>query len=523
MTEAILLEGGAVVDGSGAGPRSADVLVVDGKIEAVGRSLAGYRTAERIDVRDAYVLPGFVDVHAHDDLAVFTSERLEPKLRQGVTLDVVGNCGHGGAPTSTRADLSAYSAPILGGAGGSMAGRRWPAFSDYLEAIAQAPRATHVAALVPHGPLRAAVLGVERRPATRAEVGRMTRLLDEALAAGAVGLSLGLMYPPGNAAGSDELRALAETVGRHGKLLVAHVRNEADRILDSIAELAELGLAGGCPVHVSHLKVTSPANHGRMPEVLEALEGWRRHGVDVTADVYPYVAGSTTAATLFPPWAADRGLDSLLGAMREQRDRIVEELLQPWGDLENYFRSLGPERIHLGGASLAAHAAERGQDAADCLVDLVQAAEGNLPVVLFQQSETDIRTALSWPYTMIGSDGLPLPSGPVHPRLYGTFPRVLSRYTGPTLGWGEAVRRMTSLPAARFGFPGRGTICAGGVADLVVVRPDRLEDTATYDDPRRFPHGVELVLVGGAPAWQPGRDLTTRGGLVRTVRAGLTR
>lgn len=348
----LILHGGSVVDGLGGDPYRADVVVEDDRIVGVHPLATGPpdsrdESVRLIDATDRFVLPGFVDVHAHDDLAVLSPTLTTPKVRQGVTLDVVGNCGHGCAPNDGTSALAAYSAPILGNFPPDAC---WPTFDAYLETLAAERRAVNVAALVPHGPLRAAVIGPVRRKATADEVRVMADLLFDALSAGAAGLSLGLMYSPGNAADHNELEALATVVQRHRKLLVAHLRNEGDRILHSIEEFATLGLYSGCALHVSHLKVTSPRNHGRMPEVLDALQRWRDRGVDITADIYPYVAGSTTAATLFPSWTTAEGLPTLLSVLRTQRDRVLHDLTRPWDELENYFLSLGPDLIHIGRA-----------------------------------------------------------------------------------------------------------------------------------------------------------------------------
>ncbi|MGW5366539.1 N-acyl-D-amino-acid deacylase family protein [Actinopolymorpha pittospori] len=528
----LLVRGGTIVDGHGTAPREADVLLDGSGIAEVGTNLTAPPGAEVLDASGLHVLPGFVDVHAHDDVAVLKPGFLDPKLRQGVAVTVVGNCGHGCAPVSAGTDLASYSAPILGSFPAEVS---WTSFPGYLDTVETAARTTHVAALVPHGPLRAAAMGVERRPASAAETARMCDLLDEALAAGAAGMSLGLMYPPGNAAQDDELVALARVVARRDKLLVAHLRNEGDRILNSLAELAGLARRSRCAIQVSHLKVTSPANHGRMPEVLDALDALRAEGVDVTADVYPYDAGSTTASTLFPPWTVDGGLGSLLAALGDPvtRRRVVEELARPWPELENYFHTLGPGGIRLlgfsrpehrrfEGRSLAAIAPALGMPAAECLADLVLAERGGLSVVLFQLAEPDIRAALAWPWTMVGSDGLPLDRGAVHPRLYGTFPRVLARYADvvPGLGFAEAVRRMTMVPARRFGLGGRGGIAPGQVADLVLVDRFRLADPATYDEPRRYAEGIEAVLLAGKLAWTRGGRVEQHGALVRAGSVG---
>jgi dihydroorotase/N-acyl-D-amino-acid deacylase len=516
----LILRGGRVFDGVASTGASADVRVVSGRIDEVAPRLAAPPDATVIDVAGRSVVPGFIDVHSHDDLAVRKSGGVEPKIRQGVTSTVVGNCGHGCAP-SAEALMRDYSAPVLGT---FPVDARWDSFPAYLATLASRSHRINVAALAPHGPLRWSVLGAESRAADQTERAEICARAAECLAAGAVGISLGLMYQPGNAADTAELEALAAVAARRGKLLVAHLRNEASRLLESIDEFLALGRRTGCALHISHLKVTAPANFGAMPQVIEKLDSARAEGIDVTADVYPYLAGSTTIATLFPQWALRGGLPQTL-ADPAQRARVKADLRADWGALENYYRSLGPERIRLVGFSTSENASLEGQSIAeaaaqtglapdDCLVELTIAEKAQLAVILFQIDESDLRAALGWPWTMIGSDGLPTGGARTHPRLYGTFPRVLSRYRAQ-LGFGEAIRKMTSLPAQRFGLADRGVIAAGRAADLAVIEPDALRDRATFDNPRQFPNGVIEVVLNGEPALavdrRSGRFLTGRG------------
>lgn len=514
----MILRGGTVVDGASA--TRADIRITGPVIDAVGPDIQG---PGEFDASGLDVLPGFIDVHSHDDVAVLKPGFLEPKVRQGVTLTVVGNCGHGCAP-SVGELLEDYSTPVLGRFPGD---RKWLTFPQYLDDVAAGRRTTNVAALVPHGPLRFAAVGAEQRPATPAEMAGMCAALDDALSAGAAGLSLGLMYTPGNAATGEELAALARIVARHGKLLVAHIRNEGHRIVESLDEMLRLARSADCAVHISHLKVASPANHGRMPEIVETLDSARDSGIDVTADIYPYIAGSTTVATLFPLWALDGGVESLLSRLRNpaERRRIQAAIAEPWSELENNFRSVGPSGIVLSGFSLPEHAGFEATTLADvagtlelppaeALCELVLAERARMSIIVFHMDEADVRVALAWPWTMIGSDGLPVESGNVHPRLYGTFPRVLTAYA-ETISFPEATRRMTSLPAGRFGLRGRGVIEPGAAADLVIADRARLRDVATYENPRRFPEGIVGVVVGGEFAWQGAAPTRNLGELVR--------
>ena len=533
----LVLENGLVYDGSGGEPSIADVVVVDGVIRSVGRgaarealALAGETAApshgvqhsdavEYIDATAHEVLPGFVDVHSHDDAALFRPGGILPKTGQGVTTTIVGNCGQGCAPSSRDPALEEYAAPVLGS---FPQGKFWPTFGDYLTDLATTDLGIEAVALVPHAPMRAALLGMSRRPATAVEIATIAAMIGDALDAGALGVSLGLMYSPGDVADRAELVAIAAEVARRGKLLVAHVRNEADLLSDSVIELADLARATGAAIHISHLKVTGPRNKGSMPRVIDQLDALRRDGIDVTADVYPYDAGSTTVMSLFPPSTAERGVESLLDALKHPatRQSIIDGLEHPWvgTSLENQFAAVGPSRILLTGfrmpgneqfegRSIADIALELGVDPRVALTDLVLAELGRLTVIVFHTDIDGMLTALEWPHTLVGSDGLPRESGTVHPRLFGTFSRLLDRYAGAAgpLTRTEAVRRMTTAASERFGIVhsvrGAATVASGirvgAAGNLQLIDPARYADRASYEAPRRSPDGLDAVWLAG--------------------------
>jgi N-acyl-D-amino-acid deacylase len=525
-----------VHDGRGGAAQVADVVVRDGVVAAVGpgaaesvveagrassgldRDRGSDRGGQVIDGRGLEVLPGFVDVHAHDDAALFRPGGVAPKTAQGVTTTVVGNCGQGIAPSpSAPADrsLEQYSTPVLG----PFPDRRWATFGDYVGTSARGALGIHARALVPHAPVRASVLGMVRRPASAGEASRIAGAVGEALDAGAIGVSLGLMYAPGDAADRPELLAIAREVAARDGLLVAHVRNEADGLRASVDELASLGLESGARVHVSHLKVTGPRNVGGMGAIVHHLDDLRERGLDISADVYPYDAGSTTVASLFPPSTADRGVESLLEALRDPASRtsVLAGLEHPWPGttLENQWAAIGPARILLAGfarpenaglegRSVADIAAELGGDPREVLADLVLAERGALTVIVFHTDLEGMRMALAWPHTLVGSDGLPRETGTVHPRLYGTFARLLDVYggTGPSavLTREEAVHRMSVTAHRRFRTVASSSpvgIVPGAAADLQLVDPAAYADRATYAEPRRSPSGVRGVWVAG--------------------------
>ena len=503
---ACLIRRATIQDGI-APPRIRDVLVRDGVIAVVGPDLDRPSDSDVVEADGLELLPGFIDVHTHDDAALFLENGVDPKLRQGVTTSIVGNCGHGCAPSVADRALEDYSTPVLG----PFPDQQWSTFAAYVERLARGGFMINTGVLVPHTPIRASVLGMHRRAAEPAEIDAIADRFADALDAGAAGVSLGLMYTPANSADLAELTAIGHAVARRDKLLVAHLRNEADHLLASLEEFAEIGRVTGAALHVSHLKVTGPKNYGLMPQVIERLDAYRTEGIDITADIYPYDAGSTTAATLLPPSALDQGLPRLIDDLQQPsvRDKIIDALDAPWpGGVENYYASLGPDRIVLAGftvnrqyegRTLTEIAAAQGQGPADALIDLLIEERGRLTVILFQTDPEGIEVALEWPYTLVGSDGLPHRDGYVHPRLYGTFSRILHHYAGPgaALTRPEAIRRMTSAAADRFGLSGKGRIVAGADADLQLIDPHEYRDRATFTAPRQSPTGLVWTMVRG--------------------------
>jgi N-acyl-D-aspartate/D-glutamate deacylase len=453
-----LIRNATVVDGTGGPAVRADVALDAGRIAAVGA--LDPRAWRADDVRDAAGLalcPGFVDVHTHDDTSVIRAPDMWPKLSQGVTTVVVGNCGVSAAPVRLRGDPP-DPMNLLGRAEDF----RYPTFRSYREAVARARPAVNVAALVGHTALRANHMDRLDRAATAAEVAAMRAELVDALGAGALGLSTGLAYANARQAPTAEVLALAEPLAAAGALYATHVRDEFAGVLGAIDEAVRVGRHARVPVVVSHLKCAGPDNWGRSGEALAALDAARR-AHPVGWDCYPYAAGSST-------------LD--LGQVTDRHEITVT-----WSDPH-------PE---MGGRALAEVAAGWG-------TTLLEAARRLQPAgaIYHSMSEDDVRRILRHPATAIGSDGLPNDPRP-HPRLWGAFPRVLGRYCRE-LGLfplTEAVHKMTGLSARRFGLAGRGEVRAGYWADLVLFDPAAVRDAATYADPRRPAEGIVAVWVNG--------------------------
>lgn len=519
----LIISGGEVVDGTGAPPRAADVAVRDGRIAALAApgTLQPGPAAEVLDASGLVVAPGFIDLHSHADFTVQDHPAADTAVHQGVTTLLGGNCGFSPFPVVDAAALS-------GSAGFLASGMefRWTDLDGYAAAVEADPPAINLATQVGHQALRMAAIGADERAATGDELARMRALLTEAAEQGAFGFSTGLIYAPGSYASPDEVAALAATAAEHGMLYSTHMRDETGGLLAAVAEALDAARRSGARLEISHLKAMGPANHGAVDAALAAIEAARADGVDVTADVYPYTASSTTLTSRLPGWAMDGGTARLLERLMERstRNRIAAELRARFG------RDIDPAGIVVAdlpegpysafvGRGLTDLAAELGADPADAAMELLAAHRATVSIVNHAMAPADVATVLSHPLVSVASDGWTLrPEGPgrPHPRSFGTFARVLGRYVREDglLALPEAVRKMTALPAARLGLADRGEVRAGLVADLAVFDPDTVIDNSGFADPWRLATGVRHVLVRGVPVLRDAAATGARPGRV---------
>jgi N-acyl-D-amino-acid deacylase len=450
-----------IIDGSGGEPQTGGVAVSGHRIQAVG-NLDGYSSENTIEGEGKVLAPGFIDAHTHDDLYLIHSPEMLPKISQGVTTVIVGNCGISAAPVQLTGNLP-DPMNLLGHAEAF----RYSTFAAYMEAVNAAEPAVNVAALVGHTALRNNHLDRLDRTATAKEIEAMRMQLSEALAHGALGLSTGLAYLSANSASTEEVMALAEPLSQAGAIYTTHLRSEGEAVLQAMDEAYRIGLHGKVPIVISHLKCAGIDNWGRSSALLKSLDTAYSHQ-EVGCDCYPYAAGSST-------------LD-----LRQVDERVV--IMITWSDRHPEKSGQTLEEIAKAWDVPQMEAARRLQPAG---------------AIYHSISEDDMRTILRHPGTMIGSDGLPNDPRP-HPRLWGTFPRVLGYYSREQklFSLSEAVRKMSGLPAQRFGLTGRGLVRDGYSADLVLLDPETVRDVATFTDPIRVAEGIEAVWVNGVLSYQ---------------------
>jgi N-acyl-D-amino-acid deacylase len=493
----VLIRNGKVVDGTGNPWYYADVAIQDGRIVRIGK-LHGSDAKRIIDANGMVVCPGFIDVHTHIEGNVLDVPTAGNFILNGVTTVVTGNCG------SSAIDVDQF----------------WRQLDSVKISL-------NVAMLIGHNSVRRAVMGDENRAPTAEELRRMEALVEDAMKAGAVGLSTGLIYVPGTYARTDEIIALARVAARYNGVYASHIRDESDKVLEAIDEAIAVGKNAGLPVQISHFKVTYKPNWGRSVQTLERIEQARRAGVDVTIDQYPYIASSTTLGTTLPSWAFAGGRDSLLIRLADPqiRKQIVKEMtdMLKHKQLKNYSYAVvaryAPDSTY-NGKSISEINRMRGKksrpvDEAETILDLV-ASTDRVQMVYFSMNEQDLRRILQYPFNMFASDAgiVKYGTGVPHPRAYGTNARVLGTYVRDLqlIRLEEAIRRMTSLPATRFQLTDRGLIREGMAADLVIFDEKTVGDRASFDRPHAYSTGIAWVLVNGAITAENGRHTGVRSG-----------
>ncbi|MEE3122147.1 MAG: D-aminoacylase [SAR324 cluster bacterium] len=467
----LIFRNARIIDGTGSPSTTGDLAVSGDRLLDLGE-IGNLHGEQEIDIEGRAVCPGFVDTHTHDDRVLLTDPNMNCKVSQGVTTVVTGNCGISLAPLKMH---RRPPAPL------DLLGRHpdefFHGFADYLKALDDDPPSLNAICQVGHTTLRASVMDSYDRPATSDEIGKMEDMLEKSLEAGSCGMSTGLFYPPARSAPTGEVIALARILHAHGALHTTHMRDEGDRITESLEETFSIGSDSQVPIVISHHKCSGTSCHGRSVETLAMIDRARMKQ-PLGLDAYPYTAGST-----------------VLDANRHLR---AEKVLITWSE----------PMPDAAGRDLSAIAAEMGVTEQDAVEALIPGGG-----IFFMMDEKDVRRILAYPQTMIGSDGLPSDTHP-HPRLWGTFPRVLGHYARDVglFSLEEAVRKMTSLPAACFGIKDRGVLKPGNFADLVVFDPGTINDSSTYENPIQPARGIHQVMVNGRVVWKDGRHTGNRPG-----------
>jgi len=523
----LLIRNGRIVDGSGNPWFYGDVAVRDGRIVAVGR-VPPAEASETIGAAGRIVAPGFIDIHSHSDLLLLEDGAAESKIRQGVTTEILGE-GDSAGPNRPQPGDAPSTTP------------RFATLADYFVAVERAGTAVNVASYVGLNNIWRSEMGASFDRPTPEQLERMKQSVDEAMRHGALGLSSQLMMPPGSLARADDVVDLCKVVAERGGIYSTHIRNEGTGVFDAVREAVDIAERAKLPVDVIHLKIADQQYWGRMSEIIAMIDAARRRGVNVQANVYPYTRGNNNLSSIVPPWAHEGGTKEMLARLRdpEMRKRLKHDVthgVDGWynhytavgGDwsrmlvsADNRFKGLTMDRV------MALRTAGKPQaDPLDELFDLLIEEDGSVSTVFAHHTDDDMHAALVQPWCSVGSDGSayavegPLRRGNPHPRNFGTFPRVLGEYvrTRGLLSWEDAVRKMTSLNAAKVGLQDRGLLRAGMAADIVVFDPATVADRATYTEPFQYPVGIDCVVVNGRTVLAGGRRTDARPG--RVLRGG---
>ncbi len=522
----IIIRNVRIVDGSGAPAFFGDIGIQDGCFVHVGEACPG-RGVREIDGSGLIASPGFVDIHSHSDYYLLVNPGAESKVRQGVTTEIGGNCGYSAAPVSGRLreervrtyrELFGLDLP-------------WEGVRGYLSHLSRQGLSVNFGLLAGHNTLRASVMyGSDREP-TADQLSRMVRMVRTAMAEGALGLSTGLIYAPACFAKPRELVALCTAAGERGGIFTAHMRSEGNRLLEAVEEVLSVSKDSGIPLQISHLKTSGPRNWEKLDRVFGKIESARTAGLDVTCDRYPYLASNTGLTAVLPAWVHEGGMGKMLSRLADPSDRvrmrreILAEHPEPgYPDRIMISSTTRPRSRRFVGKRVPECAREVGKDSLDFILDLLLEEGGMVDCIYFTMNGENLRRIMKKPYVMIGSDSGaksldgPLGEGSPHPRSFGTFPRVLQQFVREEglLTLEEAVRKMTSDPLRKLGIRNRGRVAKGLAADLVLFDPDEIEDLSTYENPKRYPRGIHLVLVNGEIVVEDGEHLGKRPGKILT-------
>jgi N-acyl-D-amino-acid deacylase len=533
----LLIKNGKIIDGAGNPWYKADLGTKNGKIIAIGK-LRNIDSKNTINANGLFVTPGFIDAHSHGDYNTLVYRDMENVTHQGITTIVAGQCGSSPAPLSDLIREEAQKIVDANLPEGIELKLSWTSFDEYLKEEEKDNLGANVAHLVGHGAIRAAAMGYHARAPSNDELDKMKELVAEAMQSGAYGLSTGLIYPPGIYADTLEITELSKEAAKYNGIYDSHIRGEGKTLIKALEEAIEIGYKAELPVQISHHKIASKSIWGSSNQTLEMFEKARENGLDITIDQYPYKAGSTSLMTLLPPWVHDGGREKALERLRDSDLRAkmkkeIEEGIEGW---ENFAGELGWENVYvtsvvteenkgIEGMNMTEIKETRGsKEEFSALYELLLEEEGAASMVIFYGDEDDVKRIMKHPLQMVGTDAGcctvegPFRRGKPHPRHYGTYPRVLGKYVRQekTLSWEEAIRKMSSFPAQRFGIFDRGILRPGMWADITIFDPETVIDRSTYQEPHNFPKGIPYVIVNGEITISQGKFTNRRAG--KTLR-----
>ena len=531
----LVIKNGLVIDGTGRPGFRADLGIAGDRIARVGELDSPGRRI--LDAEGCAVAPGFIDIHSHTDELVFANPTCESKLTQGVTTELSGNCGDSAAPRGGRQNLESGESWL------SRLGIEpdWGTMDEFLSRLEKLPMSINFATLVGHGTIRSFVMGYDDRPPTDDELEEMRRIAEDAVRIGAFGVSSGLIYPPGCYARTEELIEVCRGASPHGGVYATHMRSEAGRLVEAVEEAIRVGREAGVGVQISHHKACGVSYWGLVNDSLAVIDEARSQGFDVWADQYPYLATHTGLGIMLPSWAHDGGTPALMARLEdpEQRRKIREAVLEDMNS--GYLAHSGgwetvvissvhdEKNLFCEGLSIAEIARRLEKHPVDAALDLLHDEHGGVGMMHFVINEDDVKTVMRHPAVLIGSDAGarsltgPMSKGKPHPRAYGTFARVLGKYVREegVLTLEEAIAKMTGRTASRLGLGGRGILAEGYTADITIFDPERIADTATFENAHSPAAGVRYVIVNGRVALDEGHvvELTERG-FGRVLRRG---
>lgn len=504
----MIIRNGVIYDGTGCQGIRSDIGIKDGRIENIG-DLKCAEAATVIEAEGLVVSPGFIDTHSHSGLEALVHPQTPHNIMQGITTCVVGQDAMGLAPI-VEEHVESWKKTMAGLEGDYKADWMWRSVSDYFDRLDAMDLGPNFAYLAPHSNVRLCVMGLDNREPTSEELAEMKDLLQRCIDEGCFGMSTGMIYPPCSFARTEEFIELCRTLEKNDAVFVTHQRSEADTILDSMDEIIRIGKESGCRIHFSHFKVAGKKNWKYFDSVLQKLDQCSQEGIKVSVDQYPYVAGSTTLSVILPPWAHDGGTEKLLERLKDPdtRKRMTHDILNGIHGWDNFVDFAGLDGIfvtfvkteknqNVVGKSLVEIGEMRGKEPLEATYDLLLEEDGAAGLVDFYGLEEHVINILKRPEQNICTDGIL--GGKPHPRVYGTYPRVLGKYVREekVLDMATAIYKMTGKPASMLGIQDRGLLKEGYAADVVVFNPATVIDKADYSDPIQYPEGIEYVIVNG--------------------------